>query len=220
MGLLSRYIDKRLTNFQQELMKTHIEEVQTMVDQVRGYRHDYHNHLQVMKAHLQTSDIEALRDYVGTLEKDLKHIQTYMKTGNSMADAILNSKMSLAKAKGIQVNVSANIPFELKISSVDLCVILGNLFDNAIEGVMNLPEELRIIRVYLDMKQTQLYISFTNLTASKKQVKIQGRFLSTKGNQRGFGLIRIDDIVKRSGGYLSRNSEDGAFTTEILLPQQ
>ena len=35
-----------------------------------------------------------------------------------------------------------------------------------------------------------------------------------------FGLVRIDDIVERYGGYLSRNSEDGAFTTEILLPQE
>ena len=44
-------------------------------------------------------------------------------------------------------------------------------------------------------------------------------FKSTKGDGHGLGLIRIDDIVKRSDGYISRNSEDGAFTTEILLPQ-
>ena len=45
------------------------------------------------------------------------------------------------------------------------------------------------------------------------------RFRSTKGEGHGFGLIRIDAIVERLEGYLSRNSEDGAFTTEILLPQ-
>ena len=70
----------------------------------------------------------------------------------------------------------------------------------------------------MDMKNTQLYISFTNFTAGKKLPKIKGRFFSTKGKGRGIGLIRIDGIIERLDGYISRNSEDGAFTTEILLP--
>ena len=69
------------------------------------------------------------------------------------------------------------------------------------------------------MRNTQLYISFTNLTAGKKLQKEGNRFRSTKGEGHGFGLVRIDAIVERSEGYISRNSEDGAFTTEILLPQ-
>ena len=76
-----------------------------------------------------------------------------------------------------------------------------------------------MIRVYMDMKNTQLYLSFTNLTASKKLTKVNGRFRSAKGEGHGFGLVRIDTIVERCGGYLRRASEDGAFTTEILLPQ-
>ena len=76
-----------------------------------------------------------------------------------------------------------------------------------------------MIRVYMDMKGSQLYISFTNFTAQKKQEKIGGRFRSTKGKGRGFGLARIDAVVERLGGYVRRASEDGAFTTELLLPQ-
>lgn len=76
-----------------------------------------------------------------------------------------------------------------------------------------------MIRVYMDMKGTQLYISFTNFTATRKLTKIGKRFETTKGNGHGFGLVRIDNIIRRLDGYLSRNSEDGAFTTEILLPQ-
>ena len=84
---------------------------------------------------------------------------------------------------------------------------------------MELPEEKRIIRLYMDMKSTQLYISFTNFTAGKKLKKQGNLFKSTKGEGHGFGLVRIDEIVERLDGYISRNSEDGAFTTEILLPQ-
>ena len=136
-----------------------------------------------------------------------------------MADAILNSKISLARSRNIPTQVDAHIPVKLKMSELDLCCIIGNLFDNAMEASMALPEEKRLIRVYMDMKGTQLYISFTNFTADKK-VKKEGRlFRSTKGEGHGFGLVRIDAIVERLDGYISRNSEDGAFTTEILLPQ-
>ena len=76
-----------------------------------------------------------------------------------------------------------------------------------------------MIRVYMDMKNTQLYISFTNFTATGKLKKQGNLFRSTKGDGHGFGLVRIDAIVERLDGYISRNSEEGAFTTEILLPQ-
>ena len=108
---------------------------------------------------------------------------------------------------------------KLKMSELDLCCIIGNLFDNAIEASLLLPEDQRMIRVYMDMKGTQLYISFTNFTSTKKLEKVGGLFQTTKGDGHGFGLVRIDNIIERLDGYLSRNSEDGAFTTEILIPQ-
>ena len=71
----------------------------------------------------------------------------------------------------------------------------------------------------MDMKNTQLYLSITNTTAQKKQRKENGRFRTNKGYGHGYGLVRVDTIVERNQGYISRNSEDGAFTTELLLPQ-
>ena len=141
-------------------------------------------------------------------------------SGNAMADVILSSKMSLAQAHGIDVRVDAHIPIKLRISELDLCCVFGNLFDNAIEANDGLPEADRMIRVYMDMKGTQLYISFTNASSGGKQRKVGGRFRTTKSDEgHGFGLVHIDQIIEAAGGYLSRNFEDGAFTTEILLPQ-
>ena len=91
-----------------------------------------------------------------------------VKTGNKMADAILNSKNIPGAAQKIPVTADAHIPVALQTSELDLCAILGNLFDNAIEANLDLPPEQRMIRVYMDMKNTQLYISFTNRTAAKK----------------------------------------------------
>lgn len=219
MGLFSKRIDKRIASYQHELIETHYREVDNMYHQIRGWRHDYRNHIQTMKAYAAEGDLDALKKYLDLLDKDLTTVDTVIKTGNPMTDAILNSKISLAKAKGIEVVADAHIPVKLKSSEIDLCCIIGNLFDNAIEASMKLPPDARKIRVYMDMKNTQLYISFTNYTAGKK-LKREGKiFRSTKGEGHGFGLVRIDAIVERLDGYISRNSEDGAFTTEILLPQ-
>ena len=219
MGFFSRRVDRQLQAYQQELIETHYREVDNMYKQIRGWRHDYRNHIQVMKAYAATEDWKALRKYLDLLDQDLTTVDTVIKTGNAMTDAILNSKISLAKAKGIRVVADAHIPVKLKSSEIDLCCILGNLFDNAIEASLPLPEDQRLIRVYMDMKGTQLYISFTNFTAGKKLQKLGKRFQTTKGEGHGFGLVRIDAIVERLEGYISRGSEDGAFTTEILLPQ-
>lgn len=219
MSIFSKQIDKRIAVYQRELIETHYKEVENMYKQMRGWRHDYRNHIQTMKVLASNGDMEGIKEYLNKLDTDLNTVDIAIKTGNAMADAIINSKVSLARSRDIDVSIDAHIPIKLKMSELDLCCILGNLFDNAIEASMPLPKEKRLIRVYMDMKGTQLYISFTNFTSTKKLTKLGNSFATTKGEGHGFGLVRIDNIVDRMDGYLSRNSEDGAFTTEILIPQ-
>lgn len=219
MWILSRLIDRQIAAYQAGLMETHYAEVENMYQQMRGWRHDLNNYLQTLKGYAAQDDMDAIRQYLDKLDTDLSSVDTLIKTGNKMTDAILNSKISLARSKGIPVLADAHVPVALTTSELDLCIIIGNLFDNAIEASIALPEEERLIRVYMDMKNTQLYMVFTNLTAQKKQQRINGRFRTTKGSGHGFGLVRIDTIVERNHGYISRGSEDGVFSTEILLPQ-
>ena len=219
MSLFSRKIHRQIASYQKELLETHFREVENMYQKMRGWRHDYRNHIQAMKAHAACGDLSAVISYLDALDADLSTVDTVVKTGNPMTDAILNSKISLARSRDIPVLAEAQIPFTLEIPELDLCAIIGNLFDNAIEASLELPPDKRLIRVYMDMKNTQLYLSFTNFTAGNKLKKQGGRFCSTKGEGRGLGLVRIDSIVKRLDGYLSRNSEDGAFTTDLLPPQ-
>ena len=219
MGFFSKKLDNKIASYQHELIETHYREVDNMYRKMRGWRHDYRNHIQTMKAYAASEDWDAIKRYLDLLDDDLTTVDTVIKTGNPMTDAILNSKISLANSRNIKVVADAHIPLKLKLSEIDLCCIIGNLFDNAIEASVQLPEDQRVIRVYMDLRNTQLYISFTNFTAGKKMKKEGKLFRSTKGEGHGFGLIRIDTIVERLDGYISRNSEDGAFTTEILLPQ-
>lgn len=86
--------------------------------QMRGWRHDYHNHIQAMLA--LTDKPEELRSYLWKLNDDLTTVDTVLKTGNVMVDAILNSKLSLIKSKHIAVNAKASVPSTLRISEIDL----------------------------------------------------------------------------------------------------
>jgi sensor histidine kinase regulating citrate/malate metabolism len=86
------------------------------------------------------------------------------------------------------------------------------------EACLRIPEEQeRFIRIYIDIVKKQLYISVTNSMAGKAK-RTGGRFLSTKLGSHGFGLLRIDSIVEKYHGYLNRQTEEGLFATEVMLP--
>ncbi len=213
---LHSLVDSRIAAYQNDLMAKHIDEVQNIYREIRGWRHDYHNHIQIMKAYRSLEENERIDDYLDSLDADLTNVDKLIISGNVMADAILNSKLSLAKARGIDVIATTAVPPNFSISEIDLCVIIGNLLDNAIEACMRQSHGARFIRVYMDIKKDSLYISITNTaTAAAKQ---NGRYISSKGGSHGFGLLRVDRLVGKYNGYIKRRDEQGAFTTEVLLP--
>lgn len=215
---MPRYVDRKISRFQNELVDRHYNEVETMYRKMRGWRHDYHNHIQVLKAHMSLSQYEQAEDYLDRLEEDLTSVDTVLKTGNVMVDAILNSKLTMMQEKKIAVDATAIVPEEISISGIDLSVLIGNLLDNAMEACMELNEEKeRFIRIYIDIIKKQLYISVTNSMAGKAK-RIGSGFLSRKTGNHGFGLLRIDSIVDKYGGFLNRQTEEGVFATEVTLP--
>ena len=95
MGWFSSRMDKRVAAYQRELIDTHYREVENMYRQMRGWRHDYRNHIQTMKALAANGDWDGVKAYLDELDTDLNTVDTVIKTGNAMADAILNSKICL-----------------------------------------------------------------------------------------------------------------------------
>lgn len=215
--MISLFVDRRISDYQNDLIEKHYEEVEAMYRQVRGWRHDYKHHIQTMKAHLVMKQYGELEQYLDELDVDLTTVDTVVKTGNVRIDAILNSKLGVAKSKNIEINAKAIVPKELPLSEVDLCTIIGNLLDNAIEACQKEDEsERRFIRVYIDILKEQLYIYVSN--SMSDSIKKQGNtYLTTKSGDHGFGLMRVDKVVARYGGYLNRQHEEGVFVTEIML---
>lgn len=215
---LYNMIDRRIERFQSELIEKQVCEIQNMYKQVRGWRHDYRNHIQNMKIQLAQGNYAELDSYLDSLADDLTTVDTVIKTGNVMADAILNSKLSVAEKLNIRINVKANIPNNIPLSNVELCAVLGNLLDNAAEACARLPESDRFMRIYIGCLKNQLYMSVQNSAGDVK--KIAGRYLSTKQSEgeHGYGIFRIDRVAKKYGGYVNRQNEEGVFATEIMVP--
>jgi len=216
--IFGKMIDRRIANYQNDLIRKQCEQTENIYRTMRGWRHDYHNHVQAMLILCDQNNLPELKKYLINLNDDLTTVDTSIKTGNVMIDAILNSKMSLIKARSIPVSAKAAAPNETDLSDIDLCVILGNLLDNAMEACAGQgEEEERFIRIYMGVMKKQLYISVQNTFSGRK--KRTERLVSTKRESgHGYGLSRIDAVVKRNGGYINRQNEDGIFATEVMLP--
>lgn len=215
--IFHKWIDKRIEAYQSELISKYCDEVESIYRKMRGWRHDYHNHIQAMQASMALGKYDEVNAYLRQLNDDLTEVDSTIKTGRVMVDAILNGKMNIAAQNGIRLNVRAKIPSGTPVTDVELCVIIGNLLDNAVEENKKLPKEDRFIRIYIGQKNTQLYLAFTNAAGKKKQ-RMGKLFASSKGIEHGFGLSRVENIVLKYGGQFLSASEDGGFTAEILIP--
>lgn len=206
----------KLIEYQTEQSERHLGEVRGIYREMRGYKHDFHHHLQTLKGHLEAGETARALAYIEQLDDQLIHLDTLLKTGNTSLDAILSAKIAQAKAAGIAVTVQANVPDALLISDLELSIIVGNLLDNAIEACALASGE-RFIRIYMAMKGKMLYFSMLN-SAGEKQKKTGTRFSSRKKGLHGFGLYRAQAILSEHGGWCKYNSEDGAFSSEFLVP--
>lgn len=200
-----------------KMMAQYSEEVQELYANMRGWRHDYHDHLQALKAYLDNQDTAAARQYLNELEDKLDAVDPLVHSGNAMLDAIVNAKLTLAERLHIPVNEKVIVGNTPLIKDVDLVVILGNLLDNAIEAISEQPpHEKRQLRLYIGIVKQQFYISVTNTRPADQVIDYQ--YASTKSDKRGLGIRRVNKLVAKYDGMINRQYEASVFVTEIAIP--
>lgn len=215
---IRRSVERRIAGYQDDLMRKHCQEVDNLYRQTRGWRHDFKNHLQTMQAYLELGQTGLLENYIRELTEDYNQVDIALKTGNTMLDAILNSKLAILREKDIRVDASASVPEGILVSDVDLSVMIGNLLDNCLEACLKLPPEKRFVRFYMAKAKENLYIYVMNSADGEYRRGIGG-YLSTKASDgHGYGLMRIDKVIKKYKGYRNRQDEGDVFATEILIP--
>ncbi|TLQ51085.1 GHKL domain-containing protein [Lacticaseibacillus casei] len=208
-AVFARSLDKMMAQYSQE--------VQELYANMRGWRHDYHDHLQALKAYLDNQDTTGARQYLDELEDKLDAVDPLVHSGNAMLDAIVNAKLTLAERLQIPVNEKAIVGNTPLIKDVDLVVILVNLLDNAIEAISEQPaDEKRQLRLYIGIVKQQFYISVTNTRPADQVIDYQ--YGSTKSDKRGLGIRRVNKLVAKYDGMINRQYEDEVFVTEIAIP--
>ena len=205
-------IQEHLLNLQkkqQQQMLKHIEQTKTA-------RHDLKQHLNVIRAYTESNDIKALQCYLNSYEHTLycDNYKTYCK--NFAVNAVLNYYGEEALRYHIDYDVICNLDETLPVNEAELCALIGNLIENAVECCKNITDKKCFIKIRSVCEKN--YIAFTVDNSCEKAPVLQnGRFLSTKHEGYGTGTYSITVSAQRNGGTAEFHYTDGVFFASVLL---
>lgn len=124
------------------------EQILASVKELRIMKHDVKNHLDVLQTLLEGNHTGQAVDYMRQITADLNKVHYTLSSGNTTVDCIVSNKQSMAENVGILTENIIYLPEEIPLSDVEICSLLGNLYDNAIEGCMRAESK----RIWLYMK--------------------------------------------------------------------
>jgi len=193
-------------------------ELQKLHEGVRNLKHDMKNHLMVIAHYLNEENYDGAKAYTSEILDKLNAVHSYIETGNSLLNHIVNEKLELARSKGIPVKAEIeNLPFE-KMGSLDFSALLTNLLDNAIEA----SEKETAPELYLAIVKRRGYqaIIVKNRISSsvlKENPSLQSR-KEDVGNH-GMGISQIKSLTERYGGISDFYEKDGFFCACSFIPE-
>lgn len=203
------------------IQKGYYEEMAVEQEKVRKLRHDMRNHLNVLQVFLKDGETCQARDYLSRLSDEF---QTDLRSfcENPIINAVLNAKYHLARSCNITCRFHLQLPQDVGIDSVSLCLLVANTLDNAIEACCKIPEDSSLSRdILLKARCTSGFFSYyiENTKINPVHEK-HGVFLTDKEEAalHGFGLKSATDMVRRRGGSIDISYTDEIFSVTALIP--
>lgn len=190
------------------------------IDQVRKQRHDLKYHMNVIRGLLEYQNYEELHRYLDSFQSELAVLDKSLPlfTKNQTVNILAGYYANRAAEVGIQTEFTIQLPAELPISRTHLTVLLGNLWQNALEACQELPKDRdRCIKTSIVLQQNKFLLKSTN-SAVRVSRDEHGRFLSTKGEDRGRGLTGMENIVRLYDGFFEYDFDGQEFTFCTVLP--
>ena len=184
--------------------------------------HDFHNHIGVLRQLLAHEKYgEAVR-YLDELQAPVRDLTATVWTGDETADYLINSKAAAAEAAGVRFQAQVEFPRHTNIRSVDLCAILGNLLDNAIEAARQVPDQSdRTVALTIRRIHQMLVIKVENSFAAAP-VQENGQLKTTKtgGGLHGWGLKSAQTAAEKYDGMVQANVSGEIFRAVATLSYQ
>ncbi|MDE6517478.1 MAG: GHKL domain-containing protein [Acetatifactor sp.] len=198
------------------------DEVNNMYQSILSLKHDMNNHLHTISGYMQVGEYARAREYVGEIVGKVSGIKSFH-SGNTVVDALIGSKTASAEMNGIMVDVDMAVPPELKIADGDLTVMIGNLYDNAIDANMKIADvNRRFIHIKILFDSGNLLLMFENAALEKDRLGNTDTWITEKEDKtlHGFGIKNIDRIVQMYEGYCERELKNYVFRCRIRIPDK
>ncbi len=184
--------------------------------------HDFHNHIGVLRQLLSHQKTAEAIQYLDELQTPVQEITDTIWTGDETLDYLINSKAQAAQAGGIIYQVQVEFPRHTNLQSADLCAVLGNLLDNALEAVQQIPEkEERFIHLTIRRIHQMLVIKVENSCQAAPAEK-DGTLKTSKEENglHGWGLKSAQTAAQKYEGTVQTFYKDGIFRAVATLSFQ
>lgn len=182
--------------------------------QVRRLRHDLRNHLTAVRGLLEQGDEQGAIGYLDQIAGSPALRGTRRLCENEAANAVLTAKAEAMEREGVAADFAVSLPRDLPVADMDLCALLGNALDNALEGTRDAGERRITVRCKADKGLFMLRVENTLGGA------VQPDLATTKADKaaHGFGIPGMREIAERYGGTLDAGAREGAFELVVCLP--
>lgn len=182
--------------------------------------HDFHHHLQAILGIAEQAGDQKAQEYVQDLLEVSYRDVRLCNSGNDIIDAVINCSAVEASRSHIDFHYEVELSSSLsQISPIDLCAVLGNQVENALDACKKISEaEKRFVQVSIHQNKNFVVIQVTNSTW-RNPFTADGRLVTDKDHSEfhGLGLKSIQDTVDKYNGYLTNSYEDHTFQSEALL---
>ena len=192
--------------------------MQNSTKDLQAFRHDLNNQFAVISELLDAEKYDAVKTHVQGLLKKTGDKMIYSTTGHTPIDSIINYKLQNAVNDHIKVQTEVVVPMDLEIDISDIITIIGNLLDNSLYALKQLPEHKRTLTSKIMYNRERLFIQVSNPYLTKVQYE-NGEIITAKDDRQnhGFGLKNIEKAVEKYNGFMEINHENMTFTVDILL---
>lgn len=182
--------------------------------------HDFKHHVMTIHKLISDEKAESALEYTDSLLQTSYQQAAQCHSGNDIVDAIINSKLSEAKAKGIQFTFMANLHIPIQIDPVDLCGVLANQLENAFEACMQISDSAKRI-VHAEIKQVKSFVILrVENTVISDPFENNPDLHSTKPDSsvsHGYGLLNIRSIAQKYEGTLRTEFSNNRFISVVSL---
>lgn len=191
-------------------------ELRAYMEQTRHLRHDFRQHLHVIAGLTEAGHLEELKSYLCQYESELSEERPTL-CANPAVDALAGHYDHEARQLGVPVEWRLELPRQLPVPEADLCMMLGNLLENAFHASQKLPPEQRQVKVMARMLSPAMLGLLVENRYDGVLKHQKGALHSTKHDGMGIGLVSIQTTAAKYGGSMTVETENGLFRVNILL---